>query len=195
MKVCESAVATYGANTVTTDDLLQVLGLPHGWSLHEILRGATAGMKPKERTKAEALAELMRRKEQPAERPRITSPKQAGDYLLPRCAGWTEERFGLLALNAKGDLLAERILTSGVDTAVLITPREFFREALRLGASSAIAFHNHPSGDPKPSKEDILVTKRLRSTGESLGVALADHIVVGGDKYHSFRVAEAWDSK
>jgi DNA repair protein RadC len=195
MKVCESAVATYGANTVSTGDLLQVLGLPHGWSLEEILRGSTAGMKPKERTRAEALAELMRRKEQPPERPRITSPKAAGAYLLPRCTGWTEERFGLLALNARGDLLAERILATGTATALMISPREFFREGLRLGASTVIAFHNHPSGDPTPSKEDIQITRRLRTAGESLGVPLSDHIVVGGDKYHSFRAAESWDAK
>ncbi|MDE3032665.1 MAG: JAB domain-containing protein, partial [Acidobacteriota bacterium] len=119
--------------------------------------------------------------------------RSAGDYLLPRCQGWSEERFGLLALNAKGDLLAERILSQGTATATLISPREFFREALRYGASSALAFHNHPSGDPTPSAEDRLLTKRLRAAGESLGVPLADHLILGSDRYHSFRAAEGWD--
>lgn len=140
-----------------------------------------------------AAQELCRRSQRSAGRTRITSPRSAGDYLLPRCHGWSEERFGLLALNAKGELLAERILSQGTATATLISPREFFREALRYGASSALAFHNHPSGDPTPSAEDRLLTKRLRAAGESLGVPLADHLILGRDRYHSFRAADGWD--
>jgi hypothetical protein len=75
----------------------------------------------------------------------------------------------------------------------LISPREFFREALRFGATTALAWHNHPSGDPTPSREDMALTTRLRSAGESLGVPLADHVVLGGDRWHSFRAAESWD--
>lgn len=70
---------------------------------------------------------------------------------------------------------------------------EFFREALRYGATSALAWHNHPSGEPSPSREDIQLTNRLRSAGDSLGVPLADHVIVGNDTYHSFRAAEGWD--
>ncbi len=128
------------------------------------------------------------------DRPRITSPRAAGNYLLPKVQGWTEERFGLLALNAKGELLADRILSQGTATATLISPREFFREALRYGATTALAWHNHPSGDPTPSREDMALTTRLRSAGESLGVPLADHVVLGSDRWHSFRAAEGWDS-
>lgn len=137
--------------------------------------------------------ELARRGRKSPERPRINSPRSAGEYLLPRCTGWTEERFGLLALGAKGDLLAERILSQGTATATLISPREFFREALRYGASTALAWHNHPSGDPTPSREDIQLTRRLQASGESLGVPLADHLILGADRYHSFRAAEGWD--
>lgn len=140
-----------------------------------------------------AAQELCRRSQRRGERTRITSPRSAGEYLLPRCHGWSEERFGLLALNAKGELLAERILSQGTATSTLISPREFFREALRYGASSALAFHNHPSGDPTPSREDALLTKRLRAAGENLGVPLADHLILGQDRYHSFRAAEGWD--
>jgi DNA repair protein RadC len=141
-----------------------------------------------------ASAELCRRSQRGAARPRITSPRAAGSFLLGRCQGWSEERFGLLALNAKGELLAERILSQGTATGTLISPREFFREALRFGATSALAFHNHPSGDPTPSREDHQLTKRLRAAGESLGVPLADHLILGADSYHSFRAAEGWDA-
>lgn len=91
------------------------------------------------------------------------------------------------------NLLADRVLAHGTSTACLISPREFFREALRYGATSALAWHNHPSGDPTPSEEDIRLTSRLRSAGESLGVPLADHMILGHEGWHSFRAAEGWD--
>jgi len=153
------------------------------------------GLGPAKACQLWAALELSRRAQRGGNRPRITSPRAAGDHLLPRCQGWTEERFGLLALNAKGELLAERILSQGTSTGTLISPREFFREALRYGATSALAFHNHPSGDPAPSREDTLLTRRLRAAGDSLGVPLADHLILGADRYHSFRAAEGWDSQ
>lgn len=153
------------------------------------------GLGPAKACQLWASVELSRRVQRRTDRPRITSPRAAGDYLLPRCQGWTEERFGLLALNAKGELLAERILSQGTSTGTLISPREFFREALRYGATTALAFHNHPSGDPSPSREDIQLTRRLRAAGESLGIPLADHLVLGSDRYHSFRAAEGWDNQ
>lgn len=159
--------------------------------VHEWL--AQPGLGPARAGQLWAALELARRGQRGPERLRITSPRAAGSYLLPRCLGWTEERFGLLALNAKGDLLAERILSQGTATATLISPREFFREALRFGATSALAFHNHPSGDPSPSREDTQLTRRLRAAGESLGVPLADHLILGREAYHSFRAAEGWD--
>jgi len=155
---------------------------------------AIPGLGPARACQLWASAELCRRSQRGATRPRITSPRAAGAFLADRCHGWTEERFGMLALNAKGELLAERILSQGTATGTLISPREFFREALRFGATSALAFHNHPSGDPEPSQEDIQLTRRLRAAGESLGVPLADHIILGLERYHSFRAAEGWDA-
>lgn len=139
-----------------------------------------------------AVLELARRLGRGPGRPRLVSPQAVGAHLLPACRGWTEERFGLLALNARSELLAERILSLGTATATLVTPREFYREALRFGAVRAVAFHNHPSGDPSPSPEDRALTRRLRAAGEELGVPLADHVILGGDRFHSFRAAEGW---
>ncbi len=153
-----------------------------------------AGLTKPEMARFAVLQEVRRRSTRGLDCPRINSPKAAGNYLMPKAHGWTEERFGMVALNAKGDLLADRILAQGTATACLISPREFFREALRFGGTTALAWHNHPSGDPSPSREDIALTKRLRASGESLGVPLADHIIVGSDSFHSFRAAEGWDS-
>ncbi|HQL49331.1 MAG: hypothetical protein BWY56_02578 [Acidobacteria bacterium ADurb.Bin340] len=184
-----------GRNAVelSQDLLARCSGLPAlmGLGLQDWLE--LPGLGPAKACQLWASAELARRAARGAERPRITSPRAAGTYLLSRCQGWAEERFGLLALNAKGELLAERILSQGTATGTLISPREFFREALRYGATTALAFHNHPSGDPTPSREDVQLTRRLRAAGESLGVPLADHLVLGLERYHSFRADEGWD--
>ena len=202
-------VARYGPETLSDAQIVEaLLNRPRPGRSEEILNQAgtlarLAAMGPGELktlglTQAEAarfaiLAEVQRRSSRVCDRPRITSPRAAGTYLLPKVQGWTEERFGMLALNAKGELIADRILAHGTATACLISPREFFREALRFGATSALAWHNHPSGDPTPSREDGALTKRLRGAGEQLGVPLADHVVVGNDAFHSFRSAEGWD--
>lgn len=120
------------------------------------------GLSKTEMARFAVLQEVHRRSTRSFDRPRISSPRSAGEYLLPKVQGWTEERFGMLALNAKGDLLADRVLAHGTATACLISPQEFFREALRFGATTALAWHNHPSGDPTPSREDLALTHRLR---------------------------------
>jgi len=139
-----------------------------------------------------AALELARRATRGHAAPCLNSPRAAGAFLLPKAQGWTEERFGLLALNARGALLADRLLSQGTSSATVISPREFFREALRFGAVSAIAYHNHPSGEVQPSLEDRALTRRLRQAGEALGVPLADHIILGAGTFHSFRAAEGW---
>lgn len=203
------SVALYGPESLSDAQIIQaMLHRARPGRAEEILLqaeslGRLVAMGPSELqalglTKAEmarfaVLQEVQRRSTRSFEHPRITSPRSAGTYLLPKAAGWTEERFGMLALNAKGDLIADRILAHGTATACLISPREFFREALRYGATSALAWHNHPSGDPTPSREDCALTNRLRAAGESLGVPLADHVVVGRDSWHSFRASEGWD--
>ena len=123
----------------------------------------------------------------------ILSPRMAAAYVLPKAAGLTVERFGLVALDGKGRVLADLLLSQGTNTGTLISPREVFREALRHGATTILVWHNHPSGDPTPSREDCALTNRLRAAGESLGVPLADHLVLGQATWHSMRTAERWD--
>lgn len=154
---------------------------------------ATEDLSPLEAARLAAIPELLRRQSRAMERPRITSPRAASDYLVPKAHGLTEEVFGILALNARGDLLADQILFKGTDSAVISSPREVFRAALRFGAHSVVAWHNHPSQHCDPSPEDVAMTKRLRECGESLGVPLSDHIIVGGTSTYSFRAAQGWD--
>ena len=163
---------------------LLALGV-HEWA-------ACPGIGPAKAGQLWSALELARRLGRGPAPPRLASPQAAGGYLLRRCRGWTEERFGLLALNARSVLVADRILSQGTANATVVSPREFFREALRFGAVSAIAFHNHPSGEVQPSREDRLLTGRLRAAGDTLGVPLVDHLVVGHDRFHSFRTEEGW---
>ena len=148
-------VALYGPESLSDAQIIEaMLNRVRPGRAEEILRqveslGRLIGMGPAELqglglTRAEmarfaVLQEVQRRSTRSIERPKITSPRAAGIYLLPKVQGWTEERFGMLALNAKGELLADRILSQGTDTATLISPREFFREALRFGATTALA--------------------------------------------------------
>lgn len=96
----------------------------------------------------------------------------------------------LLMLNSKSRLIGETDISKGTVNAALITPRELFIEALQKNAVSIILLHNHPSGDPTPSREDILLTERIRQAGELIGIELLDHIVMGDNCYISFSEQE-----
>ena len=97
----------------------------------------------------------------------------------------TQECAYALYLDAKRHLLCEpMIISRGTADKTFIHPREVFRHAIRLGAVSVIVAHNHPSGDPTPSEEDIAETKRLRETGELVGISLDDHVVIGRKGTH-----------
>ena len=97
-----------------------------------------------------------------------------------------EEYVYLITLNNKNKLTGLFEVSHGTVNSSILSPREIYIRALLLGATNIIIFHNHPSGDPEPSKEDIRATKRLKAAGELLGVELLDHLIVG-DKYYSFR--------
>jgi DNA repair protein RadC len=98
-----------------------------------------------------------------------------------------EEHFHAMNLNAKNRLLREVQISKGSVNQSIVHPREAFREAIRDSAVGVIFIHNHPSGDPTPSRDDHLVTKRLVETGNLLGIKVLDHIIIGGNKYYSFR--------
>ena len=93
----------------------------------------------------------------------------------------------VLMLNQRGRLLKETYLFQGTVNASVISPREIFLEALSARAVQIILLHNHPSGDPRPSREDLEVTRRVQEAGELIGITLTDHIIIGGHSYISFR--------
>jgi len=100
-----------------------------------------------------------------------------------------QECLGAIFLDTRNQVICVRILTVGTLTGSPAHPREVFREALAQGCASLIVCHNHPSGDPTPSKDDISLTARLVQVGELMGVPLLDHIVIGGGRYVSLKEA------
>ncbi|HQZ18627.1 MAG TPA: DNA repair protein RadC [Vicinamibacteria bacterium] len=120
-------------------------------------------------------------------KPRLDSPELVAAYLAPRHAAHAGEVFGILALDSKHRLLGEKIVATGGRHSVAVTPADVFQAALPWRPRSVVAFHNHPSGDPHPSEEDKALTYRLARSGEVLGIALVDHIVIGGRSFASFK--------
>lgn len=122
-----------------------------------------------------------------AGRPRLPTPSAVGAYLLPEHSGFREERFGALLLDTKHRVLKVVTLAQGTLNASLVHPREVFRAAAEHSAAAVVLFHNHPSGDPSPSVDDLQLTRRLVEAGELMGIAVVDHIVLGDGCWHSVR--------
>ena len=98
-----------------------------------------------------------------------------------------KEEVHILMFDQKHGLIGEEKISVGTVNAALISPREIFMEALRRKAVHIILIHNHPSGNPNPSMEDTLLTKRIYHAGELIGISLSDHIIIGDQKYYSYR--------
>ena len=115
----------------------------------------------------------------------FTRPESIAGYYMEDLRHEKQEQMKLLMLNSKSKLIGETDISKGTVNASLITPRELFIEALQKDAVSIILLHNHPSGDPEPSREDILVTKKIAKAGELIGITLMDHIIIGDQSYVS----------
>ena len=110
---------------------------------------------------------------------RFNSPEVVAQHFHTLVAGLEVEKFWVLCLDRKNRLHRRIESTSGTATGSLVHPREVFREAIRLSASGIIAVHNHPSGDPTPSRADIKVTRQLHEAANVVGIDLIDHIILG----------------
>ena len=121
------------------------------------------------------------------ERPRMTSPRRAAEYLLPQFGNRPVEEFGVLLLDTKHRVIRASVLSVGTLDASIVHPREVFREAMAAGAAALVLFHNHPSGDPEPSEDDRQLTERLVAAGVLMGIEVLDHVILAEVKYYSFR--------
>ncbi|MFC0212599.1 DNA repair protein RadC [Paenibacillus chartarius] len=122
-----------------------------------------------------------------ADKVTIRSPRDAAELMMDEMRFLNKEHFVALFLNTKNHLIAKETLSIGSLNASIVHPRELFRAAIERGAASIICLHNHPSGDPTPSREDIELTVRLDEAGKLLGIELLDHIVIGDSRWISFK--------
>ncbi len=114
-------------------------------------------------------------------------PETVARYYMEDLRHQKQETMKLLLLNTKSRLIGETDISRGTVNASVISPRELFVEALQKDAVAIILLHNHPSGDPTPSKEDVIVTRRVYEAGMMIGVELVDHIIIGDNCYSSMR--------
>jgi len=112
-------------------------------------------------------------------------PSTIAEYYMEEMRHQKQEHMKLLMLNTKSKLIGESNISKGTVNASLISPRELFIEALDCNAVSIILLHNHPSGDPTPSTNDILLTRRIKEAGDLIGIELLDHIIIGNNCYVS----------
>ncbi len=118
---------------------------------------------------------------------RIRGPRDVHTRLGPRLRDRRQEEFWGLYLDTQNRVLAERRITVGLLNASLVHPREVFAPAIARAAASVLLVHNHPSGDPEPSSEDMEVTRQLAASGALLGIPVRDHVVLGDGAYVSLR--------
>lgn len=120
-------------------------------------------------------------------RPVIRSPQDAAGMVMEEMRHLDREHFVALLLNTKNQVLAREVVAVGTLSSSTVHPRELFKLAIRRSAAAVILLHNHPSGDPWPSQEDIQVTQRLIEAGRIIGIEVLDHIVIGDNKYISLK--------
>ena len=124
----------------------------------------------------------------------ITS-EDAVKLLQEELAQYDREVFCVLHLNAKNYPISASITSIGEINSTLVHPREVFKSAVLASAAGIVLLHNHPSGDPTPSNEDILLTERIKKAGEIIGIDLLDHIIIGNNCYISFLESELIHTK
>ena len=204
--VARERLERHGVSTLSDAELLTILAGPNGsraadavldecgavQALPQESAGDLArldGVTPRAAAVITAAVELGRRTlTRPAPRGmRLGSPREAAEYLLPEHGTHPVEKFGIVSLNTKHALLRTTVLSTGVIDASLVHPALVFRAAATHRAAAIICFHNHPSGDPTPSGDDVALTARLVEAGALMGIEVVDHMILAGAKYCSFK--------
>jgi DNA repair protein RadC len=182
----------HGNALALANDILEATGGLHGiprTSVDDLRR--LDGMGSAKAAQVLAAVELGRRTllRCPAARLQFATPRDVAAYLLPQFGSKPVEQFGVLMLDTKHRLIRTSIVSVGTLDSSPAHPREIFREAASASAAAIVLFHNHPSGDPAPSRDDVDLTRRLVQAGEIMGIDVIDHVVLAETRYFSFREA------
>ena len=157
-------------------------------SIEELIQ--TRGIGPAKAAQIKAALELSKRLEADFDekpKPVIKSPGDMAALMRSKLKGKKKEHFWVLCLDTRNGLIGDKLVSIGSLDTSIVHPREVFKEAVSASAASVIFVHNHPSGDPEPSKEDIELTKRLVKAGEIIGIDVLDHIIVCDKSYLSLK--------
>lgn len=176
---------------VTSQKLLSRFGSLKGVasaSVEELMQ--TNGIGPAKATQIKAAFELGRRLEVVGDekpRPVLKSPEEVAAEVRSQLKGKKKEHFLVLCLDTRNRLINHKLVSMGSLDTSIVHPREVFNEAITSCAASVIFAHNHPSGDPEPSKEDVELTSRLAKAGEIMGIDVLDHIIICDRSYVSLK--------
>ncbi len=189
-----AVVIGQGSRRLSALSLANALLAAHG-GLHGLARSTaddlvgTAGIGHARAAQIAAAIELGRRTlaRGSLARRQLRHPVDAADFLMPRFGGRGVEQFGVVLLDTKHRVLRASVLATGTQNSTIVQPREVFRAAAIGGAAAIVVFHNHPSGDPTPSPEDVDLTRRLAAAGVLIGIDVVDHVILGDGKYWSFK--------
>ena len=118
---------------------------------------------------------------------KISSPQDIGNVYMEELRYKKKKIFRVVLLNTKNVIIGSKDISEGSLNASIVHPREVFLEAIKKSANKMILMHNHPSGDPTPSSEDINITKRLISAGQIVGIEILDHVIIGDGSFYSFK--------
>ena len=125
--------------------------------------------------------------ERPDDPPSIITPKDVHTLLGPEMSGLAQEQLRVLLLDTKNKVVGQRVVYQGNISSAIVRPAEVLRPAVVEAVPSIIVSHNHPSGDPAPSPEDAACTREMSQAAKLLGIDLLDHVVIGGDRFVSFK--------
>jgi DNA repair protein RadC len=176
MKIAQELITTFGnINAISNATLEQLDAVP--------------GIGPAKATQIKACFELGKRQDLEPELKdfHIENPKDVVDYIRKDIKDKAKEHFKLILLNTRNKVIDIVNVSIGTLDASLVHPREVFKEAITRNSASVILVHNHPSGDPEPSDDDLTMTKKLVESGKILSIEVIDHIIIGKNSYYSFK--------
>lgn len=189
-------MSIYGSEFASNRDLLAVvLGISpsvlSGYTTEEVLDNPQdiVGLGKAKVASINALKELAHRMacKKNADIKSIHGPDDVAHYAMPYANHENKEHFWIIILNAKNHIITMQNVSVGSLTATVVHPREVFETAIKYHAANIILVHNHPSGDPMPSREDIKVTEQLVKAGKIMDIPVLDHVILGNNRYSSLK--------